>query len=193
MSEAVSASPEVDAPLRSVRPAVSFAAPGVLLAAGLLITFTATLHQQIAFDRWVVVATLAALAAAHALEALRLFPSDPAPRAGSWSSAALSALAAVVAALSTGPAPLAIVIAAWAVLSGIATSWSTRGRAGASDRTLRLLLWGGLAAAVLACRHDPVAVIGLFGAYAVLAGVFLSISALDGGPSVHARTPAPRG
>ncbi|MBK0418713.1 hypothetical protein JD276_06645 [Leucobacter sp. CSA1] len=151
----------------------------LLLAAGLVIAFTATMHEQVGFDRAIVGISLGAIAAAH-LHAWIV--------AGSGRRDAVTlllALAALVSALMLTtlqtPIAFAVLVAAWALCSGVleflGTTLQLRDRRdsilmGATGLLLALL--------VILVREDQVAVVGFFGAYGIVAGVFLGISAFDG-------------
>lgn len=150
----------------------------VLVAVGLLITFTATFHEQFGFDLAVVVGALVALGGVHILESWH--------RRGRGGSAialalgAVSFIAAVALAVLGTEVAFAVTIAAWALGSallefmGMVITPGSRQDAPLVGATGVLL-----ALAVLLARADLVAVIGFFGAYAVIAGVFLGIAAFD--------------
>ncbi|WP_059062971.1 hypothetical protein [Leucobacter sp. G161] len=150
----------------------------VLVAVGLLITFTATFHEQFGFDLAVVVGALVALGGVHILESWH--------RRGRGGSAialalgAVSIIAAVALAVLGTEIAFAVTIAAWALGSallefmGMVITPGSRQDAPLVGATGVLL-----ALAVLLARADLVAVIGFFGAYAVIAGVFLGIAAFD--------------
>lgn len=150
---------------------------GVLLAVGMVITFSATLHEQLLFDRAVVTASLGAMALAHALALFRS-PRNM-PRLLQMVTAIVGGIA--VATIAGEATSFALVVAAWALVSGLlefiasALQLSHRG-----DSIFMGALSMLLAVLVLLVRDDPVAIIGFFGAYAVLGGVFLGISAFDG-------------
>ncbi|KUF06031.1 hypothetical protein AUL38_14855 [Leucobacter sp. G161] len=150
----------------------------MLVAVGLLITFTATFHEQFGFDLAVVVGALVALGGVHILESWH--------RRGRGGSAialalgAVSIIAAVALAVLGTEIAFAVTIAAWALGSallefmGMVITPGSRQDAPLVGATGVLL-----ALAVLLARADLVAVIGFFGAYAVIAGVFLGIAAFD--------------
>lgn len=149
---------------------------GVLLVMGMVITFSATLHEQLHFDRAMIAISLGALAVA---QVFAWFGS----RRGTTLLQAITAAGAAIAVLllSTDPLAFAFLVAAWALVSGLlefvasALQLSHRG-----DSIFMGALGVLLALLVLLVRDDPVAVIGFFGAYAVIGGVFLGISAFDG-------------
>ena len=150
----------------------------VLLAAGIVIAFTATLHSDPAFDRWVLCASLLAIGLTTVIEffAMRATPA-------SWlvaARAALALLAAVMVLASTSAFGTSLVIAVWAAASAIIAV--VRVMQGSQARGVAVpsaLLSGALALLVLVFRDDLIAVIGFFGAYAIVRGVFLGISAFD--------------
>ncbi len=163
---------------------------GALLVTGLVITFTAPLHQQVEFDRWLLLVGFVLIGFATIVEYIAL-RSTPASRllAVRGGLAIAAAFASVLADGSTG---LAWVIAVWAALTALTTL--TRTGLGGQPRSVGLpsaLLDAGLVAAALLTRADPVAMIGFFGAYAVIRSVFLGISAFDGRSSSGERQPLP--
>lgn len=148
----------------------------ILMLAGIAIAFTATMHEQLAFDRGITVIVLTALTLAHALEWVRARPRTPiAPLLG------LAALLAAIGVFFAESASLyAAVVAAWALISGllefIGATLRLRLR---QDALLMGVIGILLAVLVLLVREDAVAILGFFGAYAVIGGVFLGISAFD--------------
>lgn len=174
MNEAApSATPEQ----RSLRRAKLLRA-AVLLASGLVIAFTATMHSSLGFDLGVVMASLTLIGLATLVEYLALRGT-----AESWwvAARAVIAFAAVGSLLAVGDSVgLALVLAVWAALTAVVTGMRlVRGVQPSSVAVPSLLLSIGLAVAVLLVREDPIAVIGFFGAYAVVRGVFLGIAAFD--------------
>ncbi|MBP6684829.1 MAG: hypothetical protein KA158_05345 [Leucobacter sp.] len=150
----------------------------VLLAVGLAITFTATFHERFTFDLAVVVVALAVIGLVHLIEGWQRIG-----RAGSSIAFALGIVSVIAAALLgifSSPMAFAVVIAGWALSSallefvGMVVTPGSR-----QDAPLVGAIGLVLALAVLLSRADLVAVIGFFGAYAVVAGVFLGIAALD--------------
>ncbi|MBU3994221.1 MAG: hypothetical protein KKF42_00340 [Actinobacteria bacterium] len=150
----------------------------VLLVAGIVIAFTATLHSDPAFDRWVLSASLLAIGITTIIEffAIRATPA-------SWLVAARATLALVAAAailLSSSAFDTSLVLAVWAATSVIiAVVRVTQGSQARGVAVPSALLSGALAVLVLVFRDDLIAVIGFFGAYAIVRGVFLGISAFD--------------
>jgi uncharacterized membrane protein HdeD (DUF308 family) len=117
--------------------------------------------------------------------------------AGAWPlplaawTAVMAVVAAVLAALSATELALGLVVAAWAIPAGaieLRAWWRMRGVADA--RTLRLARdWRAVGVftiilgAVFAVLRDPVALTGLVGAYAVIAGVYHALAALSARPA----------
>lgn len=151
---------------------------GVLVVVGIAIAFTAPLHSEISFDRAVIGASLALIGAATMLEYRAM-----AGTAEAWwiaaraivAFAAAGSLFAVVDSLT-----LALVVALWGVLTGVITVMRLARKVQPPRIALpSMILSVVLAVTALVAREDPVAVIGFFGAYAIIRGVFLAISALD--------------
>lgn len=162
--------------------AAQLARVGVLLVAGLVIAFSATLHEQIAFDRTVVAASLAAIAIVHAAT---WFAARAPHRTLATLLLAVFAAAGAIAAISMETAlGVAIVLAAWALASALlefiaVTIGAAPGATSRSDGVFMGALGVLLALLVLLTRNDAVATLGFFGAYAITAAVFLGISAFD--------------
>lgn len=150
----------------------------VLAAAGIAITFTATEHENLAFDLMLLAGSLALIAVATFLEYFAMRGTLE-----SWWIAARSmiALAAAGTMLAvTSSAAMALVVAVWAALTALITLLRlVRGTQSRRVSLPSLLLSLTLTIAVLVVRDDSVAVIGLFGAYAIVRGVFLAIGAFD--------------
>ncbi|KKI21042.1 hypothetical protein XM48_06445 [Leucobacter sp. Ag1] len=166
---------------RSLR-AVRFVRASVLLVIGFAIAFSATLHEQAAFDRWLVVAALVVLGAVWACEAAASRQNPALARTAVLQSGTAIAAALVLAVLPFADQTLAmsLVVTAWAIL--VALLQLTTVLRGTQTRAAGLpavLLSALLAVVVLLSRDDAVAVIGFFGGYAVVCGVFLGISAFD--------------
>lgn len=151
---------------------------GVLLVVGLTIAFTATLHEQVRFDNWVILGSLTLIGAATLAEYRALRGTDE-----SWwvAARAVIALAAAGAFYIAGDsATMAPMLAVWAALTAMITGMRLfRGVQPKREAVPSMLLSIALAGTVLLFGNDPVAVIGFFGAYAVIRGVFLGISAFD--------------
>ncbi|MGK0715337.1 hypothetical protein ACR5KS_04615 [Leucobacter sp. W1153] len=150
----------------------------MLLVSGIVIAFTATLHRDATFDRWVLFASLLAIGLTTLIEffALRVTPA-------SWLVAvrATAAMVAGVAVLFSQTAfDIAVTVAVWALISVlIATLRASQGSQPWSVGAPSALLSGALALLVMVFRNDLIAIIGFFGAYAIVRGVFLAISAFD--------------
>lgn len=151
---------------------------GVLLVAGIVIAFTATLHRDAAFDRWLLSASLIAIGLATGVEffAVRATPA-------SWlvaARAALALVAGIAVLITTSAAATSFTLAIWAASSVlIAVIRITQGSQDRSVAVPSALLSGALALLILLFRDDLIAVIGFFGAYAIVRAVFLGISAFD--------------
>lgn len=168
-----SSTPEipVSRPVKLVRVAV-------LLLSGIAIAFSATLHEQLPFDLGMAAITIGAIGIAHLLEwwSWRANGGNPLPL--------LLGLVSVAAALGLAFAgavvAFAIIVAAWALLSALLEFVGMTVRPGSRQDAVFLGAIGMLLALlVILVRDDQVAVLGFLGAYAVLAGVFLGISAFD--------------
>lgn len=145
------------------------------LLAGFAITFTAALHEQLGFDRTITVIALGVIAVSAMVEWL-LAPGAPV-RLLLALAAAGGAVAVAFAGTTLG---FALALAAWALVNGLlefiggALRASRRGDSAIlGGLSLMLALFG------LLVREDPVAVIGFFGAYAIIAGVLLGIASFD--------------
>lgn len=150
----------------------------VLVVTGITIALTAALHEQLGFDRAILVTALALIGAATVLEyfALRGTPE-------SWwiAARAVVAFAAAGSLIAAADSPsIALVVMIWALLTALITLLRLlRGVQLPKVAIPSLLLSVGLAIVSLLAREDPVAVVGFFGAYAMIRGVFLGISAFD--------------
>lgn len=172
-SSAQSVAPEI-VPSRAVR----LLRVAVLLVAGLIIAFSATMHEQLGFDLGVATAALGAIGIAHVVEWLSL--RAPARTVVPLLLGSIAVLAAALLPFSGEPIAFAVVIAAWALASALLEFIGAAVRPG-SRQDATLLGGAGvlLALLVLFFRDDQVAILGFFGAYALLTGVFLGISAFD--------------
>lgn len=149
----------------------------LMLAIGIAIAFTAPLHENVTADHWMIATAFAILGLATLAEYLvqRATP-------GAWPIAARAVIALLAGAVLLVPQLLdfALVVTLWAILNAALidalalTKFDSR-----RDTLPATILSLMLAAAVTFVRDDPVAAIGFFGAYAVIAGVFLGISAFD--------------
>ena len=168
-----SSTPEipVSRPVKLVRVAV-------LLLAGIAIAFSATLHEQLPFDLGMAAVTIGAIGIAHLVEWWSWRPNggNPLPLLlGIVSIAAAFGLA-----FASTVIVFAIVVAAWALLSALLEFIGMTVRPGSRQDAVFLGATGMLLALlVILVREDQVAVLGFLGTYAVLAGVFLGISAFD--------------
>lgn len=156
---------------------------GILLAVGFAVTFSATLHETFLFDIALTSAGLTLLGAAHLIEWSQRRGRSGAPIALFLGIVSLAAAAAVF--TIRIELAFAVVLAAWALACalleflGMTVAPGTRQDAaiiGAISMLLALL--------VLLFRDDVVAVIGFFGGFSVVAGVFLGIAAFDARRSV---------
>ncbi|MBL5972286.1 MAG: hypothetical protein D3X82_00535 [Candidatus Leucobacter sulfamidivorax] len=152
--------------------------PALLVIIGLTVAFTAALHEQLGFDRAVLAVGLIAIGVLHLIEwfGARAQQSDPIPLL----LGVVAILTGVLQALLSTELGFAVLIAAWALISGLLEFLAaTFNGAGRGDHVFLGALGIVLALAVLLVLLDPVAVIGFFGAYAVIAGVYSGISFFD--------------
>lgn len=149
-----------------------------LLAIGFVIAFSAPMHADLQFDRWVLFAGLLAIGATTIAEFLAIRSTPASWLVATRATVALVAAAAVL--TSRSALDVAIVLSVWSASSVVIAVW--RVSRGSQARTVAVpsaLLSGLLAVLILIFREDLVAIIGFFGAYAILRGVFLGISAFD--------------
>ena len=173
--------PENTLPSRAVR----LIRVGVLCIAGIVIAFSATLHEQLGFDTTVAAIAIGAIGVAHLIEWISLRASGGNPVPLLLGIAALAA--AVVLPLTGSVLGFAVTVAAWALVSALLEFLGMTTRPGTrQDATLLGALGVLLALLVLLVREDQVAILGFFGAYAIFAGVFLGISAFDSGRATAA-------
>lgn len=176
MSDAIDDTSIVPDP-RSIRTARLLRA-GALLVIGLVVAFSATVHEQFNFVQWLLFGSFALIGITTFAEYLAV----QATRA-SWLVSArslLAILAAVVVLVPTDSAGLAGAVAVWALVTALISLARVilRGQ----PRSVGLpsaVLSAALAVMALLTRDDLVALIGFFGAYAVVRAVFLGISAFD--------------
>lgn len=167
----------VDPAARSLRTA-RLIRVAVLLLAGITITFTATMHGRLGFDVAVAGFALAALGIAHFQE--WVVTRAPARTPVTLLLAICGVGAAIALPLTGTVTGFAIVVAAWALASALLEFIGAATRPGSrQDAALMGALGMLLAILVLLVREDQVAILGFFGGYAVIAGVFLGISAFD--------------
>jgi hypothetical protein len=170
------ASSQTPLPPRSVR----LIRVAVLALAGVVIAFSATLHEQLGFDVAVAAVSIAAVGVAHTIEWLSLRSSGGNPISLLLSLVAFAAAGGLV--LSSTSIGFAITIAAWALASALLEFIAAATRPGSrQDATLLGAVGVLLALLVLLVREDQVAILGFLGSYAVIAAVFLGISAFDHG------------
>lgn len=169
------------APLRGLRSARLIRAVA-LLVVGLAIAFTAPLHEQIGFDVWALIVGLALIGAATIVEYFKLKDT-----AESWwiAARAVVAFAAVGSLLVVADsASLALVLALWAAFTALITLMRLLRKVQPTKIAVpSLLLSLSLAIVSIIFHDDPVALIGFFGAYAIIRGVFLGITAFDPNPA----------
>lgn len=150
----------------------------VLLVVGMFIAFSATQHELLGFDVTVTAISLAAIGAAHAAAWFSSRSRGGSPVA--LLLAVVAILAAIGVAVSVSTVAFAVAVAAWALASALLEFIGAAVRPeGRQDATLVGAAGILLAILTLFVREDPVAVLGFFGGYAILVGVFLGISAFD--------------
>ena len=164
----------------------------VLVVVGVVIAFTAPLHRELGFDLWVLGGGLALIGAATLLEYFALRGTSE-----SWwiAARAVVAFAAAGSLLAVSDSlTMALVLALWAALTAVITIMRlTRGVQPMKVAVPSLLLSATLAVLVLLFRDDAVALIGFFGAYAIIRGVFLGIAAFDPRPANDAVSSSTQG
>lgn len=150
----------------------------VLCGLGLVILFTATLHGDPAFDVAITASGLAVMGAVHLIEW-----AQQRGRSGAVVTLLLGTVtlaSAVLVFTVRTPLMLAVLIAAWALVSALLEFIGTVLAPGSRQDAAIIGAAGVLLSiVVLFSRDDVVAVIGFFGGYAILAGVFLGIAAFD--------------
>lgn len=165
----------------------------VLLAVGLAITFTATLHGELAFDVAMASSGLGVIGAVHLVEW--------AQRRRTGAGAPISLLLGLVGLVATGlifllrtETAFVMVLAGWALVSALLEFIGMVVFPGSrQDAPILGFIGVLLALLVLVSNGDLVAVIGFFGGYAIIAGVFLGIAALDRrGEAQASPTPVPQ-
>lgn len=151
----------------------------VLFLSGMAITFTATSHGDVQFDLYLLGSSLVLIALATFVEYYSLRGTSESWWVAARAVIALGAAGSLVAV--TDSASMALIIAVWAGLTGLITLMRMIRKVQPQRVALpSLLLSVALLVSVLLVQQDAIAVIGFFGAYAVLRGVFLAISAFDG-------------
>lgn len=151
----------------------------VLFATGMVITFSATMHEQLGFDVAVTALALGAIGLTHAIAWFAARKAGGAPVALLLAIAGIAA--AVVLSLTQTTLGFAVTVAAWALASALLEFLGAVVRPGSrQDATIVGAAGILLALLSLLAREDQVAVLGFFGGYAVIVAVFLGISAFDG-------------
>ncbi|MFC5337358.1 DUF308 domain-containing protein [Leucobacter denitrificans] len=150
----------------------------VLCVFGFAITFSATLHEDLGFDVAIVSSALVVIGAVHIIEWTKRRGKPGAPVA--LLLGVVSIVAGILVFTIRLELGLAVVIAAWALICGLLEFVGITVVPGTRSEGA-LVGFAGLvlALAVLIVREDLVAVVGFFGGYAVLTGVFLGIAAFD--------------
>lgn len=150
----------------------------VLIVIGLAVTFTATFHEQFTFDVGVISAGLVLIGICHLLEWVQRRGRGGAPVALLLGLVAVSAGVLVLFLQSELALPL--IVASWALVSALLEFLGVAIVPGSRQDAPVIGAAGViLAITTLLARGDMVAVIGFFGGYAVIAGVFLGIAAFD--------------
>lgn len=150
----------------------------VLVAIGAVITFSATLHSQLTFDVAMISSGLALIGTSHLIEWNQRRGKAGAPIALILGITSL--VFAVLVFLLRDAFALAMLVAAWALVSALLEFVGMAVVPGSREDAPLIGGFGVLLSLfVLLSRDDVVAVIGFFGGYAVLAGVFLGIAAFD--------------
>ncbi|WP_416444318.1 hypothetical protein AB3K78_14270 [Leucobacter sp. HNU] len=143
-----------------------FVRAGVLLVIGFVIAFSATLHEQAAFDRWLVVAALIVLGLAWACEAAASRTNPALARTAVLQFGVTFAAGLLLAVLPFADQTLAtaLVVAAWAILVALLQLTTVlRATQAPAAGIPAVLLSALLAVLVFLSRDDAVAVIGFFG------------------------------
>lgn len=153
----------------------------LLLLAAVVITFTAAYHDTVV-SQWLFASSVIAIAVGDLIARIR-FDHDRPARLHAVAQvvlALLSTLATLVWLGNTGA--LALTVTLWAALTAVLdvwTGWSLKGRDDARELTVAGIFAGLLAILLVLLPGNPVSVIGLFGGYAVVVGVYLAIAAAD--------------
>ncbi|MDI6023497.1 hypothetical protein QBL02_08065 [Leucobacter sp. UT-8R-CII-1-4] len=150
----------------------------VLVVIGVAIAFTAPLHSQFEFNIWVLGVGFVLIGAATLLEYSAARGTNESWWIAARAVVAFAAAGSLIAVTDT--TTLALIVAIWALLTALITTMRLVRKTQPPRVALpSLLLSVALAAATLMTSSDPIAVIGFFGAYAIVRGVFLAIAALD--------------
>lgn len=159
----------------------------VLIAAiGFAITFTAPLHENLAFNRAVFVVLCAGLVALGVLRvALSRRQRGEQPSVVGRSAvllAAVALLAGIATLVTSAESSFTLIVILWATLGALLEGFIGL-RTGNRDSVMAGALSGILAVALSFASADLVAVIGFLGAYGILTGVYLAIAAFDFSPA----------
>ncbi|MGO3778735.1 MAG: hypothetical protein ACTJG8_08235 [Canibacter sp.] len=159
----------------------AFLRAGVLIVIGLVVTFTAPLHSMLEFNRGLFGISVLALGIVQVIvfAVAKLRPYLTQGGLALIFFDLLTAAFTLLAATSTDL--LTHVVAIWAVGSAVIAflSRSLHHASRARDAYIQCGILVLLAILVELTRGDPVMMIGFFGAYAMIAGVFQGISAFD--------------
>lgn len=178
MTTAASSAERLTDPAASPSRGIRLLRVTVLMLAGLTIAFTATSHENLGFDLTVAAVSLGAIGVTQLIEWVATRGS--ARSAVTLLLGVIGVVAAILLPVTHSLIGFAVVIAAWAVVSALLEF--TRAVITPGDRQDGVLLGALgmiLALLVLLVREDQVAILGFFGGYTVIAGVFLGISAFD--------------
>lgn len=148
----------------------------VLLLTGFAVTFTQEMHDQLAFNRWIV--AVFGIVYGVALAVTSKAAAETAQRPLTLALAALAVVTGIAAPFMPSTAALSMLLLVWASLTTIASVWQwVQTREG---EFLTVALVAGLLAFILAfaARGLP-AVMGFFAAYCIIVGVYLGIAAFD--------------
>lgn len=153
----------------------------LLLVSGVVITFTAALHDTVFAE--VLFALSVLLVSGVEVLTYRLgkvrsrIPRDAVLRA------VLALVAALVVLVTIGSfGALAITVIVWAAMTAIidvSAGWKAQDVSYSRELRVTGILAGGLALLLVLIPGSPVSVIGLYGGYCFLVGVFLAIAAFD--------------
>lgn len=178
MSTAVTGTEQSGDPVHHLRSVIWWLRPAVLIVAGLVIAFSAELHAELLFDRIVVGIALLVIAITHVIEWRTVPKAERTPVPVLL--AAVAVIAAILVLVLNTVLGFALVIAAWALITGLLEFLSIV--LGASSR-VDGIVYGALgillSILVLLVVTDIIAVTGFFGAYVVILGVYLAISVFD--------------